>query len=49
MLQSLNTNVSLSETEKCMIVAGLFGLKQKQTDDYYKEAISQLIEKIVKV
>lgn len=45
-MQSLNSTVSLSEIEKCLIIAGLYVLKNKQTDDTYKAFVQKLIDKV---
>lgn len=45
-MQSLNSLISLSEIEKCLIIAGLYTLKNKQTDETYKVFVQKLIDKM---
>lgn len=48
MLRSSNILLSLSEIETCLIIAGLYTVKGKQTDDSYKEMVQKLIDKVSK-
>lgn len=48
MLSSSNTMVSLSEIEVCLIIAGLYTVKGKQTDESYKTFVQNLIDKVTK-
>lgn len=48
MLKSANVILSLSEIEICLIIAGLYTVKNKQTDNHYKNYIQKLIDKISK-
>lgn len=49
MLKSSNILVSLSEIETCLVIAGLYTVKSKQTDEIYKKTIQQLIDKVSKI
>lgn len=46
MLRSSNVLVSLSEIEVCLVIAGLFTVKSKQTDESYKMMVQKLIDKV---
>ena len=46
MLSSSNAMVSLSEIEVCVIIAGLYSIKCKQTDESYKDFVQNLIDKV---
>jgi nitrogen fixation-related uncharacterized protein len=46
MLSSSNILVSLSQIEACLLIAGLYTVKNKQIDDDYKKTIQKLIDKI---
>lgn len=46
MLRSSNILISLSEIEVCLIIAGLYTVKSKQVDEYYKDTIQKLINKV---
>jgi len=46
MLKSSNTLISVSEIEKCLIIAGLISIKGQQSDDSYKVFIQKLIDKV---
>jgi hypothetical protein len=46
MLKSSNTLISVSEIERCLIIAGLYSVKGKQDDDSYKVFIQKLIDKV---
>lgn len=48
MLRSSNILVSLSEIETCLIIAGLYSVKGKQTDKQYQEYVQKLIDKVAK-
>jgi len=48
MLTSSNILISLSEIETCLIIAGLYTVKGKQTDESYKVFVQQLINKVAK-
>lgn len=48
MLKSSNVLVSLSEIEVCLIIAGLYTVKGKQTDESYKAFVQKLIDKVAK-
>jgi len=48
MLRSSNILISLSEIEVCLIIAGLYTVKGKQADEYYKDTIQKLIDKVAK-
>lgn len=47
MLRSSNVMISVSEVEVCLIIAGLFNVKNKQTDESYKMMVQKLIDKVV--
>ena len=46
MLSSSNVMISLSEIEVCLIIAGLYTVKGKQTDESYKDFVQNLINKV---
>ena len=46
MLSSSNVMISLSEIEVCLIIAGLYTVKGKQTDESYKDFVQNLIDKV---
>jgi len=46
MLKSSNVLISLSEIEVCLIIAGLYTVKGKQTDESYKDFVQNLIDKV---
>ena len=48
MLSSSNAMVSLSEIEVCVIIAGLYSIKGKQTDESYKDFVQNLIDKVTR-
>lgn len=48
MLRSSNVLIFLSEIEVCLIIAGLYTVKGKQVDEYYKDTIQKLIDKVAK-
>jgi hypothetical protein len=48
MLTSSNVLISLSEIEVCLIIAGLYTVKGKQTDESYKTMVQKLIDKVSK-
>jgi len=46
MIRSSHILVSLSQIETCLIIAGLYTVKNKQIDDDYKKTVQKLIDKI---
>lgn len=46
MICESNIQVSLSQLDVCMIIAGLYTVKAKQSDDLSKRMIQKIIDKM---
>jgi hypothetical protein len=45
-LTKSNITIEFSEVERCILISALFSIRNKQTENMYKNLIENIIEKI---